>query len=100
MNKRVIRIISIFALMVFGIMALASCGKKGSGYVTDYANDKANNAESYDDAVDWAEQKVATAIIDVKLSDATISDVERAELVDLQAKVKELQEKYKFKQRK
>ena len=90
MNKRVIRIISIFALMVFGIMALASCGKKGSGYVTDYANDKANNAESYDDAVDWAEQKVAAAIIDVKLSDATISDVERAELVDLQAKVKEL----------
>ena len=90
MNKRVIRIISIFALMVFGVMALASCGKKGSGYVTDYANDKANNADSFDDAVDWAEQKVAEAIINVKLSDASLTEAERNELVELQTKVKEL----------
>lgn len=90
MNKRVIRIVSIFVLLLFGVMALASCGKKGSGYVTKYAADKSNNAEAYDDAVDWAELKVAEAIIDVQLEDSSISAETRDELNNLKTKVKEL----------
>lgn len=88
MNKRVIRIISIFALLVFGVMALVSCGGKGRGYVTTYAQEKADNAEKYDDAVDWAELQIVEKIIEVKKESASVEQKE--ELDALKTKVEEL----------
>lgn len=90
MNKRIIRIVSIFVLIAFVVLTLGSCGKKGSGYVTDYAADKAAETEAFDDAVDWAEYKIAEAIISVKLSNSEITDDEKVRLGELKAKLKEL----------
>lgn len=62
MNKRVIRIVSIFAVVCFCLLALVSCGSE-KGKPTAYKD--AEDAALYDDAVDWAEIKIFNAIIDV-----------------------------------
>ena len=73
MNKRVIRIVSIFAVICFCLLALASCGGN-SGYVTDYLEAKSKEPtekeieggakKTFDEAVDWAELQIFDAILD------------------------------------
>ena len=66
MNKRLVRVIAIFALLCFGALFLSSCSAKGSGYATMYAYDQKNNPTIYEDQVDWAELKIAHEIIAIE----------------------------------
>lgn len=65
MNKRIVRIFAIFAIIFACVFTLSSCGKKG--YNTKYSEAIASTSDKYDDAVDWAEIQISEAVIDIEL---------------------------------
>ena len=97
MNKRFIRIASIFAVICFLILTLTSCTAKGSGQPTRYAYEKnakeSQTANNYDDQVDWAEYQIAFEILELgvkKLDTGGYAGYDKEKLDTLKEDLKKL----------
>lgn len=84
MNRKVVRALSIFSIICVCLFALTSCGKAGSS--TSYQAAKNSTSDKYDDAVDWAEIEIATAIVDIKIEQINV------EIENLDRQISELSE--------
>ena len=80
MNKRIVRMFAIFAIVFAFIFTLTSCGKKGNN--TKYSEAISVEKGKYDDEVDWAEVKIAEAVINLELE--RIEDKESNEYKNLE----------------